>query len=110
MATLFDYLPEDAVVVMHGEVQEALLAFRDDAEQRFRFIGNDAERPALKPQEIFLGAEEFFVRAQAFARLSIAASDAAAAAAGTADADPTRTSAIADTRSVACRRSRSTGA
>ena len=90
MATLFDYLPEEAVVVMHGDVQEALLAFRDDAEQRYRFIGNDAERPALKPQEIFLNAEEFFVRAQAFTRLSIAASDAKQAAeAGTAEnADP----------------------
>ncbi|MBA3478065.1 MAG: DEAD/DEAH box helicase, partial [Lautropia sp.] len=73
MATLFDYLPGQSVIVMHGEVQETLLAFRDDAEQRYRFIGNDAERPALKPQEIFLAAEEFFVRAQSFTRLALPA-------------------------------------
>ncbi len=85
MATLFDYLPQDAVVVVHGPVQEALLAFRDDAEQRYRFIGNDAERPALKPQEIFLAAEEFFVRTQPFARLSIASADSKAPAGDAAD-------------------------
>ena len=72
-ATLFDYLPPESVIVLHGEVQQALLAFRDDAEQRYRFIGNDPERPALKPQEIFLGAEEFFVGAQAFTRLALPA-------------------------------------
>ena len=72
-ATLFDYLPPESAIVMHGEVQQALLAFRDDAEQRYRFIGNDPERPALKPQEIFLGAEEFFVGAQAFTRLAMPA-------------------------------------
>ena len=93
MATLFDYLPDDAVVVMHGDVQEALLAFRDDAEQRYRFIGNDPERPALGPQEIFLAAEEFFVRARSFARLSITLADARpsseeAAQAGEAVAEP----------------------
>ena len=71
VATLFDYLPGQAAVVTHGDVQQALLAFRDDAEQRFRFIGKDPERPALEPAEIFLGAEEFFVRAQAFVRLAV---------------------------------------
>ncbi len=70
-ATLFDHLPEAAVLVMHGDVQQALLAFRDDAEQRYRFIGKDPERPALEPRELFLSAEEFFVAAQAYDRLAV---------------------------------------
>src|SRR5690606_32676030 len=72
-ATLFDYLPDDATLVMHGDVQQALLSFRDDAEQRYRFIGKDPERPALEPRELFLSAEEFFVAAQAYERLAVPA-------------------------------------
>ncbi|MEO6271076.1 MAG: transcription-repair coupling factor [Lautropia sp.] len=71
MASLFDYLPEQSAIVLHGDVQRALVAFHDDAGQRFRFIGKDPERPALEPAEIFVGAEEFFVRAQAFSRVAM---------------------------------------
>ena len=70
-ATLFDYLPEDAEIILHGDVQGQLQAFRADARQRFDFIGRDAERPALTPDELFLTPEQFFVRSQAFARFSL---------------------------------------
>ncbi len=94
-ATLFDYLPPGAVLVTHGDIQAQLIAFRADAEQRYRFIGNDTERPALAPDEIFIDAEDFFVRAKAFARWTLPAADGAEAAADpSADAGPVPTTAI----------------
>ena len=92
-ATLFDYLPPDTGIVLHGDVQGQLQAFWQDAQQRFDFLGHDAERPALRPDEIFLTPEQFFVRSQAFSReaLPVVSADARdlSARAGSAEAgDP----------------------
>ena len=91
-ATLFDYLPEDAEIILHGDVQGQLQAFRADARQRFDFIGRDAERPALTPDELFLSPEQFFVRSQAFARFSLptVSADARGIAAAPADGADTQ--------------------
>ncbi len=91
-ATLFDYLPDSAELVLHGDIQGQLQAFRQDARQRFDFIGHDAERPALTPDELFLTPEQFFVRSQAFARVSVptVSSDARdLASGGQTDSNPT---------------------
>ena len=70
-ATLFDYLPADARLVLHGPIQDALVAFRQDATDRFRFLGSDPERPGLRPDELFLDAEQFFVRARDWPRQTV---------------------------------------
>ena len=70
-ATLFDYLPRDARLVLHGPIQDALAAFRQDATERFRFHGSDPERPGLRPDELFLDAEQFFVRARDWPRRNL---------------------------------------
>jgi len=91
-ATLFDYLPDSAELILHGDIQGQLQAFRQDALQRFDFIGHDAERPALTPDELFLTPEQFFVRSQAFARVSVptVSSDARdLASGGQTDSNPT---------------------
>ena len=91
-ATLFDYLPDSAELVLHGDIQGQLQAFRQDALQRFDFIGHDAERPALTPDELFLTPEQFFVRSQAFARVSVPTVSPDArdlAAGGQTDSNPT---------------------
>ena len=91
-ATLFDYLPDSAELILHGDIQGQLQAFRQDARQRFDFIGHDAERPALTPDELFLTPEQFFVRSQAFARVSVptVSSDARdLASGGQTDSNPT---------------------
>ena len=67
-ATLFDYLPAGAKLAMHGTVHEALTEFSRDAAARHQILAGDRSRPVLSPSEIFLSAEEFFVRANAFAR------------------------------------------
>ena len=91
-ATLFDYLPDSAELILHGDIQGQLQAFRQDARQRFDFIGHDAERPALTPDELFLTPEQFFVRSQAFARVSVPTVSPDArdlAAGGQTDSNPT---------------------
>ena len=67
-ATLFDYLPKSATVCMHGQVHEALTEFSRDAQSRHQLLQGDRTRPLLPPAELFLGAEDFFVRAKAFRR------------------------------------------
>jgi transcription-repair coupling factor (superfamily II helicase) len=70
-ATIFDYLPKGATVSMHGEVHVALTEFWRDAQGRHQLLAGDRARPLLPPAEIFLSAEDFFVRAKAFARADI---------------------------------------
>src|SRR5260221_260875 len=70
-AAIFDYLPKGATVCMHGEVHAALTGFWRDAQGRHQLLAGDRTRPLLAPAEIFLSAEEFFVRAKAFERIDI---------------------------------------
>ena len=81
-ATLFDYLDSDAAVVFVGDVEDALLGFRRDADQRYRFISADRERPILPPDRVFLDAEQFFALAKPFGRIAIGTKTSAEASAG----------------------------
>jgi transcription-repair coupling factor (superfamily II helicase) len=69
--TLFDYVGEQAALVLHGKVDEALERFWVDTRERHRFLQHDAERPLLPPPAVFMPAEEFFARTQNHATLSI---------------------------------------
>jgi transcription-repair coupling factor (superfamily II helicase) len=68
-ATLFDYLPADAVVVMHGAIEGAIQRFWNETSERHRFLARDASRPILSPADLFLNAEQFFARAKAHGRI-----------------------------------------
>src|SRR6266568_3734600 len=70
-ATIFDYLPSGATVCMHGEVHAALTEFWRDAHSRHQLLQGDRTRPLLPPAELFLGAEDFFVRAKDFSRTDV---------------------------------------
>ena len=70
-ATLFDYLPSNATLLLHGDVTGALGEFWTDLQSRYKLLGGDRSRPILPPQEIFLRAEEFFIRANAFAQYTL---------------------------------------
>jgi len=71
VATLFDYLPEDATLALHHDVSAAIDAFWRDAQSRFRLLGGDPERPLLPPAQMFVPAEEFYLRARGFARVDL---------------------------------------
>jgi transcription-repair coupling factor (superfamily II helicase) len=72
LATLFDYLPGEATLVLHRDVPAAAEEFWRDAQARYRLLGADPERPLLAPAQVFVPAEEFFLRARAHARIDIA--------------------------------------
>jgi len=67
-ATLFDYLPAETALLLHGDVPAALAEFWADLKSRYKMLGGDRSRPVLPPQEIFLREEDFFVAANGFAQ------------------------------------------
>jgi len=67
-ATLFDYLPAETTLLLHGDVPAALAEFWTDLKSRYKLLGGDRSRPVLPPQDIFLREEEFFVAANRFAQ------------------------------------------
>jgi len=72
-ATLFDYIPTDAVTVTVGDPDAAIQAFWQDTHSRYQFLKSDRERPILPPEALMLRDEEFFLRIKPFARLALTA-------------------------------------
>jgi transcription-repair coupling factor (superfamily II helicase) len=70
-ATLFDYLPGSAIVVMHGAIDAAIQRFWNETSERHRFLVRDTARPILPPSELFLNAEQFFTHAAPHGRLAL---------------------------------------
>ncbi len=70
-ANVFDYLGENATVVLHGDLEPAFQRFWQDTRDRYRLVKGDPERPALPPESLFLSAEQFYTGANAHAQLAI---------------------------------------
>ncbi|MCO5119861.1 MAG: transcription-repair coupling factor [Burkholderiaceae bacterium] len=70
-ASLFEHLPADATLLLHGDVESALRGFAEDTRQRHAFLRHDPERPVLDPAELFLGIDEFFAAANAQGRFAM---------------------------------------
>ncbi|MSQ71778.1 MAG: transcription-repair coupling factor [Betaproteobacteria bacterium] len=71
VATLFDYLPPDATFCLHQEVHLALDEFWRDTQSRYNLLKGDRTRPVLPPGDLFLSAEEFFLRVGEFRRTDL---------------------------------------
>jgi len=70
-ATLFDYLPKHATLCLHHDIDEAIASFSKDAASRYNLLRGDPQRPLLETKELFLDAEQFFIRVKEFARADI---------------------------------------
>jgi len=70
-ATVFDYLGEEAIIVTHGELENAFQHFWLDTQERYRLNQGDPERPVLAPSALFLNAEEFYSKCNVYAQLAI---------------------------------------
>jgi transcription-repair coupling factor (superfamily II helicase) len=70
-ATVFDYVGGDATVVLHGDLESAFQRFWQDTKDRYRLVQGDPERPALPPESLFLGTEQFYTLCNAHAQLAI---------------------------------------
>jgi transcription-repair coupling factor (superfamily II helicase) len=76
-ATLFDYLPANATLCLHHDLDAAIAGFSKDAAARYNLLRGDPQRPLLEPHELFLSAEQFFIKARDWARLDIVRNEAA---------------------------------
>jgi transcription-repair coupling factor (superfamily II helicase) len=72
-ATLFDYLPANATLCLHHDVDGAIRQFAQDAASRYNLLRGDPQHPLLETKELFLSAEQFFVKAKNFARIDLLA-------------------------------------
>ncbi|GAB4402169.1 MAG: transcription-repair coupling factor [Rhodoferax sp.] len=70
-ATVFDYLGEQATVVLHGDLDAALGPFWQDTRERYRLLQGDPERPLLPPESLFLPVDEFYAALKPYAQLAL---------------------------------------
>jgi len=70
-ASLFDYLPRNALLCLHGNLDQAAQGFWHEAQSRYRLLAHDPERPILKPETLVTKADDFFSRTHEFARLQL---------------------------------------
>lgn len=68
--SVFDYLPAETRVFMHGDVALAADAFWADAKSRYHLLRGDKDRPLLPPLDIFLPTDELFAAAKRFAAVA----------------------------------------
>src|SRR2546421_3095922 len=74
-ATLFDYLPKGCTLALHHDVSAAINDFWRDIQSRYRMQGGDPDRPLLAPAQMFVAAEEFYLRAKEHPRLDVQEAD-----------------------------------
>ena len=70
-ATLFDYLPADAVIALHGNIEAAAADFWKETNERYRYLKSDIARPCLPPGDLFLSGEQFFLSAKNYSGISL---------------------------------------
>lgn len=81
-ATVFDYLGKEAVVVLHGDLEPALMHFWQDTRERYRLMRGDPERPILPPEALFLSIEALYTELNQYAQLAMREPPALTARAG----------------------------
>ena len=87
-ATVFDYLGQNATVILHGDLEPAFQRFWQDTKDRYRLVQGDPDRPALPPEALFLSAEQFYTLCNSHAQLALkSAAGTLAAASGSVAAD-----------------------
>ena len=70
-ATLFDYLPADAVIVHDAALPQTLIKAWQDIEARYEDRRHDIERPVLRPAELFLEPAELDAALGRFASITL---------------------------------------
>ncbi len=69
--TLFDYLPENAIIFTHGDLETAANHFWQEAKQRFDSRIGDRERPILPPESIFIASDRIFSEIKTHPRIDL---------------------------------------
>lgn len=75
-ATFLDYIPENALLCLHGNLDLAAQSFWHEAQSRYRQLAHDPERPILKPEALLIKAEDFFTQTHQYPRLQLSTENA----------------------------------
>ena len=67
--SLFDYLPNDAIVISEKDVLDQASNFHNETLQRYESARHDIERPILKPEQLFLDLDELDNQFSQFAHI-----------------------------------------
>ncbi len=70
-ATLFDYVPDNALFCLHGDIESAALDFWRDTEVRYKLMRGDSQRPLLPPVDLFLTVDALFGHLKKYARVEL---------------------------------------
>ncbi len=70
-STLFDYLPDNTLVITPTELNETISHIWEDFQHRYEERRHDIQRPILAPTELFIPAEAFFQTLKQYSRISI---------------------------------------
>ena len=70
-AFITDYLPQNTLVCLQGNVQSAIEQFWQDTHARHAMLRGDLANPVLPPGELFLAADAFFGAIKPFARIEM---------------------------------------
>jgi transcription-repair coupling factor (superfamily II helicase) len=71
-ATLFDYLPSNALIAFDQDVEGFAAHAFGEIEHRYQQRGHDTERPILAPMEVFMPVPEFTRRLDGFRLIELA--------------------------------------
>ncbi len=71
-ATVFDYVPPQTQLYLHGKVESIADAFWRDVKSRYDLMRGDRDHPLLPPADVFLPVEELFRGAGRFEKIILA--------------------------------------
>lgn len=71
--SLFDYLSEDTLILLSGDIEKAISQHWGDIEYRYEDRRYDKSRPLLAPDQLFLNSESLFAAFKPFDRITIKA-------------------------------------
>ncbi len=69
LATLFDYLPDDSLIISDTNLQSAARHFLKDVAERHESLRHDLERPILEPARLYQREDELFGALQGYRRV-----------------------------------------
>lgn len=70
-SSLFDYLPEDCMLVLDEDIHAAAESFWQDIEGRYEQGRYDLERPLLQPADAFFRPQDLFARLKSFPQIHL---------------------------------------
>lgn len=69
-SSLFDYLPNDAIIIFNADLQSQLTTIYQEVEERYNQLAHDRYRPILQPREINLEQNQFNQQLKQWRRIS----------------------------------------